>query len=66
METTLKVSGMHCASCEKVISMTLEDVPGAAVLSANSKTGAVRVSAKDEQTLAAIKKAIAAEGYKVQ
>ncbi len=66
MEATLKVSGMHCASCEKVISMALEDVPGAKVISANSKTGVVKVSAADDKTLAAVKKAIAAEGYKVQ
>lgn len=66
METTLKVSGMHCASCEKVIAMALEDVPGAKVLSASHKTGAVRLAVPDEKTLAAARKAIVAEGYKVE
>ena len=56
---------MHCSACEKLIAMAAEDVQGAKVLSVSSKTGAVRVSATDDRTLAAIKKAIMAEGYGV-
>ena len=66
METTLKVSGMHCASCEKIISMSAEDVPGVKVLFSDHKTGAVRVYARDEKALIDIKKAIRLEGYKVE
>ncbi len=65
METTLKVSGMHCPSCEKIISMAAEDVPGAKVLFSDHKTGAVRIYARDEKALIDLKKAIKSEGYKV-
>ncbi len=46
--------------------MAVEDVPGVKVLSVNSKTGITRISAPDDKALAAAKKAITAEGYKVQ
>jgi Cu+-exporting ATPase len=65
MEKTLKVSGMHCPSCDMLISEAVGDIAGAKVLSSSHKTGEVKVSFDSEATLAKIKDAIRAEGYKV-
>lgn len=65
MEHKLKVTGMHCNSCEKVIGMAIEDVKGAKLISVNSKTGDLKVDTKDASTLDAVKAAIVKEGYKV-
>lgn len=36
---SLTIHGMHCASCEKIIGMELEEVPGVKVIKINSTTG---------------------------
>ncbi len=61
----LKVGGMHCGSCEKLLKMVIEDaVPGAKVVKADHGRGLLEVDA-DAADVPAIKKAIAAEGYEV-
>lgn len=66
MQEKLKISGMHCASCEKIIGMAVGEVAGAKMISISHKNGEAVVDAKGKAVLEAVKKAIAAEGYKVQ
>ncbi|VVC01131.1 Heavy-metal-associated domain protein [uncultured archaeon] len=65
METTLHISGMHCTSCEKLIRMALEEVPGVKVKAISYAKGEVRFEMKDEKGMSEIRKAIEAEGYKL-
>lgn len=66
MKHELKVSGMHCGSCEMLIADALGEIAGIKAVKADAKAGKVRLEAADEKALAAAKKAIAAEGYKVE
>lgn len=65
MQEKLKIAGMHCASCEKILGMAVNDVPGAKLVSISHKGGEAVVDVKDKATLEAVKKAVASEGYKV-
>ena len=61
----VKVKGMHCLSCEKLLSMSIEDsITGAKVASADFRKGTLDIQAS-EADLPAIRKAIAREGYEV-
>ncbi len=63
METTLKVFGMHCASCAMLIEDAISEIPGAQVLSVDHVGGTVRVNHDSEATLEAIRQAIQSEGF---
>ncbi len=63
-EKTIKVAGMHCLSCEVLISDVLLDIGGVQVVSADFKKGEIRVRA-EQSKLAQINAAIEKEGYKV-
>jgi copper chaperone len=65
MDKTIKVSGMHCRSCEMLLDDSISEVKGVKKVSADSRNGTVSVSVDDEGVLAAVKKVIADEGYKV-
>jgi copper chaperone len=65
MEQTIKVEGMHCKSCELIITEAILEIEGVQRAEANSKNGLVQVSYKDGEMLEKIKKAIENEGYKV-
>jgi copper chaperone CopZ len=65
MEKEIKVNGMHCKSCEMILSDSISEINGVEKVSADSKKGIVTVSCRDENTLNEIKKAIEKEGYKV-
>lgn len=65
MEQTIKVEGMHCKSCELIITEAILEIEGVQRANANSKNGLVQVSYKDGEMLEKIKKAIENEGYKV-
>lgn len=65
MEQTIKVEGMHCKSCELIITEAILEIEGVQRAEANSKNGLVQVSYKDGESLEKIKKAIENEGYKV-
>ena len=59
---SLKISGMHCASCEKIISMEVHELPGVANFIVSAKTGMASFTLdtqknKPEDVIAAIKKA---------
>ena len=65
METTLKVSGMHCTACNMLIEDAIGEIPGARAVSADYITGLVTVSYDSDQTLEKIKTAIRGEGFSV-
>ena len=65
MEKALKVGGMHCKSCEMLLSDVIGDVSGAKALLADFKKGEIKVNCDSEQTLEKVKQAIKAEGYTV-
>jgi len=65
METTLKVSGMHCTACKMLIEDTISEIGGAQALSVDHTTGIVTVSYDLDETLAKIKAAIRGEGFSV-
>jgi len=65
METTLRVSGMHCTSCAVLIDDVIGEIPGAKALAIDSAGGTVVVSYDSEATLEAIREAIRGEGFTV-
>jgi copper chaperone CopZ len=65
METTLKVSGMHCTACKMLIEDAISEIKGAKAVSVDHTTGAVAVAYDSNETLEKIKKAIKAEGFSV-
>ena len=64
-KTTLKIKGMHCSSCEKLISLALEDVENVKLISISAPDGKAVVEAKDTASLEMAKKTIKGEGYEV-
>ncbi len=65
MERKLKVDGMHCRSCEMLLGDSISGVKGVSKVIADSKRGIISVAVEDESVLAAVRKVIADEGYKV-
>lgn len=65
METTLKVSGMHCPACKMLVEDALSEIKGAKAMSVNHTTGAVTVAYDSNETLEQIKVAIRKEGFTV-
>ena len=65
MEKTLKVSGMHCRSCELLLTDVLSEITGISKVSIDQKAGTVKFSYDSEGSLLQAKKAIEAEGYNV-
>lgn len=65
METTLKVSGMHCPACKMLVEDALNEIKGAKAVSVNHTTGVVTVAYDSNATLEQIKTAIQKEGFTV-
>jgi len=65
MEKTIKISGMHCRSCEILLEDSISEIKGAKVLSADHKSGQIKVNIENESLLSEIKKVVEKEGYKV-
>jgi copper chaperone CopZ len=63
-EHVLKVEGMHCESCEKIISRTVAKHEGAHVKGFDLQENKVRIFCSDEQ-LPKIKKELLAKGYQL-
>lgn len=59
-----KVSGMHCASCEKILKMEIGELAGVKSVKADAVKGIVEVEG-DKFDASAVKKAITQNGYKV-
>ena len=62
----IKISGMHCASCEKMVKMSIDEIEGATLQSVSAKDGLAKVQLKDDSLLPKIKAAIKEAGYKVE
>ena len=62
MKKTLKVTGMHCRSCEILLSEAIGDT-GVKVLSANYSKGEIVVDMPAEDKMPLVKKAVESEGY---
>ena len=65
METQLKVTGMHCKSCEMLLVDNISEIAGVEQVNANSKSGIVTVKYDNEEALNNVKKTIEKEGYKI-
>tara|TARA_Y100000310_G_scaffold335369_1_gene417248 strand:- start:3558 stop:3773 length:216 start_codon:yes stop_codon:yes gene_type:complete len=65
MKITLQIKGMHCKSCEALLEDAFEDI-GVESSNIDSTTGlAVLEFDENKVSLAALKKAVADEGYTV-
>ena len=65
MEKVIKVNGMHCKSCEILLSDSISEIKGVQKVSADSTSGVVKVTYSNEGILNDIKTVIEKEGYKV-
>ncbi len=62
--TTIPVEGMHCNSCETLISEGVSELPGVSDVRASHKDGKVTVTFEEgKTTLDDIRSAIRKEGY---
>ena len=62
----LKITGMHCPSCEKIIQMELKDVSGVKSTTVNAATGEAVVETTNETKKETILEAIKKAGYEAQ
>ena len=65
MERVLRVNGMHCRSCESLLSDLLGGIDGVQDAVADSRNGTVKVVCRDPQALDAAVDAIGRHGYRV-
>ena len=66
MIAEFKVSGMHCPSCPKLIAMNVEELEGIEKVSADEKSGVVKVKFDNKKAkMSDIKTKIEQDGYKV-
>ncbi|MBI4044032.1 MAG: hypothetical protein HY393_04480 [Candidatus Diapherotrites archaeon] len=65
MRKTLAVKGMHCTSCEVLLSEVSEEC-GAKVISANHRVGQLVVEVPSEDVLKKVRLAVQREGYQVE
>lgn len=65
MKKKLKVEGMHCASCEMLLSDVVSGIDGVEEANADYRKGTVTIIVADPGTVEEAKKAIEKEGYKV-
>ena len=66
MEQTFKVKGMHCKSCEMLITDSLNETEGVQQATASQKSGIVNVRFDEAKVSPAqIKAIIQKEGYEV-
>ena len=63
MEKTLKIKGMHCKSCEILLSDILSEINGISKISIDYKSGILRFTYTTESLLTEVKKAIEEQGY---
>lgn len=63
MKTTLDITGMHCASCQKLVSRALKKVPGVIGAEVNLMTSKAYVEYDGEFNLEKAKQEVSAVGY---
>ena len=61
----LKVKGMHCKSCDMLVTDELGEIPGVSGIEASHKTGIVKFNAEDSVNIEVVKKKIRELGYEV-
>jgi len=62
----LKIEGMHCESCEKIIKMEIEEVPGVLESKIDSKIGTGNIKVEDSVEGEVIIEAVKKAGYKAE
>lgn len=62
----IKIYGMHCSSCEKIIHMELEGFPGVLESEVDYKTGIGTIKAEDSVVEEDVLKVIVNTGYKAE
>ncbi|MFA4834282.1 MAG: heavy metal translocating P-type ATPase [Patescibacteria group bacterium] len=62
----LKISDMHCASCEKIISLELKEVAGVETVKVNYQTGEAIIEAESGTDRNAILDAVKRAGYEAE
>lgn len=65
MKKELIVGGMHCTSCEALLTDVISDITGAKAGKIDWKAGKIGLECDSEATLKKVIQAIKAEGYKV-
>ena len=60
------ITGMHCNSCEKIINLTLEELPGIKNVKTSYQEGECRVDSDQSLNAQAVIKAIADLGYQAK
>lgn len=65
-EINLKISGMHCPSCEKIVAMELEELPGAQNIVVDSKNGSATLKVQDDLDNKEVIEAVSRAGYQAQ
>ncbi|MFH1785591.1 MAG: heavy metal-associated domain-containing protein [Candidatus Micrarchaeota archaeon] len=65
MEQKLKVNGMHCKSCEMLLTDVLSEIDGVSNVEVSEKNGSVKFTCANESVETEVRKAIANEGYVV-
>lgn len=66
MKTTLDITGMHCASCQKLVSRALKKVPGVTDVAVNVATNRAYVDCDGELDMQTAKKEVEAVGYGIR
>lgn len=67
VKTKINVKGMHCKSCEMLITDSLQELPGIQKVKVDHTKGVVDVSFDEHKiNTDIIKKVIVKEGYKVE
>ena len=65
-EIKLKIVGMHCESCEKLIQMELGDTAGVLESEIDAKTGTGLIKTEDSIESDAVIEAVKKAGYKAE
>ncbi|VVC02711.1 Heavy-metal-associated domain protein [Candidatus Bilamarchaeum dharawalense] len=65
MDKTLKVRGMHCRSCEILLTDIITEVDGVSDVKVDLRGGTVSLKYENEFVLDRIKESIESEGYVV-
>lgn len=64
MKTTIKIKGMHCASCETLIKEGIEELPGIKSVKVSRKTNTSEIEYDENKvSIEKIKSRIKKEGY---
>jgi len=65
IEKTMKVSGMHCRSCEMRLAEVVAEIRGIEGVKVDRGKGTVTINCNDECTARNARRAIEKEGYEV-